>query len=72
MESETPTKVPSRFIKIAEVTRGFADASGGGLGSIMEKVGSGSLHVRIGKWARGKEEEESWNWRDLTNFAEAI
>ena len=58
MEENTTTKVPSRIIRTEEVTHGFADASGRGLGSMMQRATDGNMHVRIGALATIEDEEE--------------
>ena len=40
------------------MAHGFADASGRGLGIIAQESGSDELHVRIGTWTTGEDEEE--------------
>ena len=71
-EEDAPDNVPSRCIKTGEVVCGFSDDSIRSLGSIMQQTRRNKLHVRIGTWSTEEEEEESLNWREFTNFVEAI
>ena len=47
-EEETPAKVLSRRIKTDGIMCVFQDASGHSLGSMMKKLRSDRIHVRIG------------------------
>ena len=70
-EESMSTKVPSRFIRKVEVTCGFANASGRGLGSTMKRANDGIMCARIGACA-AIEEEESSNRGEFSNVVETI
>ena len=66
-------KVPWRFVrgnKICVAIYGFGDASKAGFGSTLEE-GNGSIWFRLGVWGCSLEEESS-NFRELTNLVESI
>ena len=60
-KEEIPTQFPIRFKRVAEVIYGFADASGGGLGSMFQGSDEESLVIRIGVWSSTKSKEMSSN-----------
>jgi len=67
-----PTDFPIRFRLVAKIVYGFADASGRGLGSMMQSQDEAEIRIRIGVWSTSQSEERSSNWREFTNVVEAI
>ena len=66
-------KVPWRFVrgrKVCIAVYGFGDASKAGFGSTLEEA-NGSVWFRLGVWGCSLEEESS-NFRELTNLVESI
>ena len=63
---------PVRFEKTAEVIYGFFDASGTGLGSMMQGNDEGNVIIRIGVWSTSVSNEMSSNWREFSNLVEGV
>ena len=71
-QEETPAQYPVRFQRVAEIIYGFADASGGGLGSMFQGNDEDSINIRIGVWSSTLSKERSSNWREFKNVVEAV
>ena len=71
-KEDTPTQLPVRFKRVDEIVYGFADASGGGLGSMLQGKDEDSLDIRIGVWSSTQSKEMSSNWREFRNVVEAV
>jgi hypothetical protein len=65
-----PPKVQARKQSVHLLLYGFADASGGGLGSTVTVPGSG-IKCRIGVWGKD-EEDESSNFKEFENVVLTI
>ena len=50
-KEDKPALFPIRYQKIADIICGFADASGGGLGSMMQEKNEDVFNVRLGVWS---------------------
>ena len=70
--SDIPAKFPIRFEKVAEIIYGFVDASGRGLGSMVQGEDESTLLVRIGVWSSSLSKERSSNWKEFSNLVQTI
>jgi len=71
-KGETPAVFPVRFERTAEVIYGFFDASGTGLGSMMQGKDANKVHIRIGVWSAAISDEKSSNWREFANLVKGV
>ena len=71
-QSDTPASFPMRYTKCVEVFYSFFDASGSGLGSMLQGKDKNSMMLRIGVWSTQESKEESSNWREFSNTVKGI
>jgi hypothetical protein len=69
-EGQTPPEVQTRRESVNMLLYGFADASGGGLGSTITVPGTG-ICCRIGVWGKDDETNSS-NKKEFENVVETI
>jgi hypothetical protein len=69
-ESSTPPEVQARRQAIHLLLYGFADASGGGLGSTITMPGIG-IRCRVGVWGKDDESNSS-NFKEFENVVQTI
>ena len=69
---DIPSKFPIRFSKFAVVMYGFVDASGRGLGSMVQDEDESGLHVRMGVWSTTLTKERSSNWKEFSNLVQTV
>ena len=69
---DTPAVFPVRFEKAAEVFYGFFDASGSGLGSMLQGKDESQILIRIGTWSEEIESETSSNWKEFANLVRGV
>jgi hypothetical protein len=69
-ELPLPPEIQARWHNIHLLLYGFADASGGGLGSTVTVPGSG-IRCRVGVWGKD-EENESSNYKEFENVVLTI
>ena len=66
---EVPPWVHMRSSMVYMIAYGFADASGGGFGSTIER--EGEIKYRMGVWGKDEDSETS-NWKEFENLVDAL
>jgi hypothetical protein len=69
--SDEPPCLQVRSSSILSVIYGFGDASGKGFVSALQERKEAGISIRIGVWS-WTESEESSNWKEFTNYIEAL
>jgi hypothetical protein len=69
-EMDTPPEIESRWQNICLLVYGFADASGGGLGSTVMIPGTG-VRYRAGVWGKDDETTSS-NFKEFENVVMTV
>ena len=67
--SDAPPCVHMRSSSVYMIAYGFADASGGGFGSTIEK--EGEVSYRMGVWGKDEDSKTS-NWKEFKNLVDAL
>ena len=71
-QEDLPARYPIRHRCVVEVYYGFFDASGRGLGSMIQGTDESKVTIRIGVWSTSEAEENSSNWKEFSNLVNGV